>query len=185
MAHLTAAEFEEKLPWILDAPRNKGVLKMIVIRPGKNERTILKTCELSAAQGTHGDIWAWDCWKSLPDGSPHPDVQIALTSSRVMEAIEADHDRRALAGDNLYVDLDLSQANLAPGDRLSVGSAVLQITDTPHNGCRKFRERFGVDALKAIDSESGKANRLRGVYARVTQDGVVTVGDVVTKVRRA
>ena len=115
MAHLTASEFQETIPDILNAPKDKGVLKMIVVRPRENERTILKTCELSAAKGVHGDNWAEGCWKTLPDGSPHPDVQIALMNYRVMEAIEDDHERRALAGDNLYVDPSVAEISLSEG----------------------------------------------------------------------
>ena len=181
MPHVTAAEFQERLPEILNAPKDNGVLKMIVIRPVENERRILDSCELSAAKGIHGDNWADGCWKKLPDGSPHPDVQIALTNQRVMEAIASDPERRALAGDNLYVDLDLSEENLSPGDRLCVGSAILEITDTPHNGCGKFKQRFGGDALGFINSPLGKSFHLRGIYAKVVQDGVVSVGDLVTK----
>ena len=181
MAHLTASDFQEKLPVILNAPKDKGVLKMIVVRPRENERTILKTCALSAAKGVHGDNWAEGCWKTLPDGSPHPDVQIALMNYRVMEAIEDDHERQALAGDNLYVDLDLSETNLSSGDRLSIGSAILEITDIPHNGCGKFKQRFGEDVLKIINSAPGKANHLRGIYAKVVKDGIVSVGDMVEK----
>ncbi|MEO0448497.1 MAG: MOSC domain-containing protein, partial [Verrucomicrobiota bacterium] len=104
MTHLTTSEFEEKLPEILNAPKKEGVLTMIVIRPRENERTILDRCLLSASGGAEGDNWAQGCWKTLPDGSPHPDVQLTLMNSRVMDAIEANDERKALAGDNLYID---------------------------------------------------------------------------------
>lgn len=181
MGALTTTEFEAQLPYILDAPRDKGALKMIVIRPQEDARQILPRCHLSAAGGAEGDSWAKGCWKTLPDGSPHPDVQLTLMNYRVLEVIEAEEERRALAGDNLCVDFDLSEANLKAGDRLSLGGAILEVTAEPHNGCRKFKERYGADVLKYVNSETGKTHHLRGIYVRVVQDGTVQVGDTIAK----
>lgn len=183
--HPTLEEIEAQLDHIRSSPRDRGMLHAIVIRPTTNERKSLTACELSLARGTQGDNWADGCWKSLPDGRPHPDVQIAITNSRVMQTLAQSKDHWPLAGDNLYVDLDLSSENLPPGQLLRIGDAVLQITDVAHNGCQKFAARFGNDALKFVNSKTGKALHLRGVYARVVQDGQVKVGGTVCKLARS
>ncbi len=157
------------------------MLKAIVIRPAENERERLNECELSLAGGVHGDAWARGCWMSLPDGRPHPDVQIALTNSRLMDIVARDESRWALSGDNLYVDFDLAESSLQPGDRLAIGSALLEITEVAHTGCRKYAQRFGQEALKFISADERQNQRLRGIYARVVQDGVVCVGDSITR----
>jgi hypothetical protein len=182
MSHITRRQFEERLEYILNAPKDSGTVKMIVSRPETNERTILDVCDLTSKGGTAGDNWAKGCWKTLPDGSPHPDVQISMMNYRVLEVIEEIENRRALAGDNLCVDLDLSDDNLKTGDRLKVGEAIVEVTDIPHNGCQKFKERFGADALSYINSESGKRLHLRGIYVRVTKDGIVRKNDSIEKI---
>ncbi len=185
MTHLATEHFEERLPHILDSPKDNGVLKMIVIRPESDDRQILDSCPVSFEGGTHGDRWARGCWKSLPDGSPHPDVQIAIMNDRVLDLIADTDEARSLSGDNLFVDMDLSDENLRSGDRLKIADAVLEITDVPHAACRKFAEKFGKDAASYINSSRGKSLRLRGIYARVVVDGVVSVGDRIAKLEAA
>jgi len=181
--HLSGEQLNLGLDFILQSPSAQGELKMIVIRPSTDLRQSLQECELSPELGVHGDNWADGCWLSLPDpdGSPDPNVQVAIMNSRAIELIAQDPDRRELAGDNLYVDLDLSDENLPAGQQLAVGSAVLEITANPHNGCKKFVQRFGKDAVKFVNSPEGKRHHLRGIYAKVVQSGVVRVGDDVTK----
>ncbi len=182
---LTLDELNRGLSHIRQSPADQGELKAVVIRPASNERVSLQECAISLERGVHGDRWAKGCWMSLPDGSPHPDVQIAITNSRTMALVAPDENRWPLAGDNLYVDFDLSDENLRPGQQLSLGSAIIEITAVEHTGCKKYAERFGVDALKFVNSEAGKKLRLRGVYARVVHAGVIRVGDTISKLNGA
>ncbi|MGE5604054.1 MAG: MOSC domain-containing protein [Nitrososphaerales archaeon] len=170
------------LPQIEDSPKDRGQLEMIVIRPRDQERVVLDESDVSLRLGVHGDMWAKGCSKTLEDGSPHPDVQITLMNSRCIALLAQDKSRWPLAGDQLYVDLDLSVENLPVGQRLAIGTAILEITAVPHTGCAAFAERFGRDALKFVNSPTGRRLHLRGIYARVVQDGHIKTGDLVTKI---
>jgi MOSC domain-containing protein YiiM len=181
VSHLPLDQLNDGLSYIRQSPVDKGVLRAIVIRPATGERASLTECEISPELGVHGDNWAKRCWMSLPDGRPHPDVQIAIMNARTIALIAQDEDRWSLAGDNLYVDLELSGENLPCGQQLSVGSAIIEITEVPHDGCRKFAQRYGSDAVKFVNSDIGKKLHLRGIYARVVIAGVVRVGDVTRK----
>jgi len=179
--HLTLDELKAGLPDILTSPKDNGTLRAIVIRPEKGERRDLESCEISLAGGTHGDHRAKGCWKSTDDGSPHPDVQICIMNARCIDFIAQERSNWPPAGDNLFIDMDLTPDNTPPGTRLAIGTAVIEITDTPHNGCAGFIERYGRDACVFVNAGESKRLRLRGIYARVVQDGRVTVGDPVTK----
>jgi hypothetical protein len=181
VSHLSLDELRQGLSEILQSPKDRGTLKAIVIRPETDARASLQRCELSPDGGVHGDNWAKGCWMSLPDGRPHPDVQVAIMNSRTIARIAQDEARWPVAGDNLLVDLDLSVDNLPPGTRLSVGSVLLEITEVPHKGCKKFAERFGVDATRFVNSRDGLRLHLRGIYARIVEPGVVAVGDTIAK----
>jgi hypothetical protein len=167
---------------IKNSPTDHGLLEMIVIRPKENERLVLETCEVSAKSGVHGDWWAEKCWKTLPDGSPHPEVQVTMMNSRCIALLAQEKSCWPLAGDQLFVDMDLSSENLPPGQRFSIGTAILEITDTPHTGCGLFAERYGPAATRFVNSVIGKQLHLRGIYAKVVQDGFVKTGDRVTKI---
>jgi MOSC domain-containing protein YiiM len=179
--HLSLEELQECMSGILLSPKELGTLSAIVIRPETDARVSLQQCELSPEGGVHGDNWAKGCWMSLPDGRPHPDVQVTLVNARTIALIAQGEERWPLAGDNLFVDLDLSEDNLPPGTRLTVGSALLEITAVPHKGCRKFAARYGVDATRFVNSRDGLRLHLRGIYARIVERGVVAVGDTVAK----
>jgi MOSC domain-containing protein YiiM len=179
--HLSLAELENGLPGILRSPSDRGVLRAIVIRPETEARASLPQCELSPEGGVHGDNWAKGCWMSLPDGRPHPDVQVTIMNARAIALIAEEEARWPLAGDNLFIDLDLSADNLPPGTRLAVGSTLLETTAVPHKGCKKFAARFGVDATRFVNSREGLRLHLRGIYARIVEPGVVAVGDPVQK----
>lgn len=173
--HLTLAELNDGLPEILRSPRDEGALMGIVVRPEPGTRRELDSCELSLALGTHSDRWA-------KGGGPLlPDIQICIMNARCIALIAGERANWAPAGDNLFIDLDLSSANCPPGTRLAIGTAVLEITDAPHDGCRKFIARYGRDACVFVNTGEGKTLRLRGIYGRVVQDGRVSMGDAVRK----
>jgi hypothetical protein len=175
MKHLTTAEIEAGLEKIFASPHDEGVLELIVCRPQENERAVLETGELDAEKGLLGD-----CWLTYNDGQI--EAQIAIMNSRLADLLAGDRDRWKLAGDQLYVDLNLTDENLPHGTKLQIGSAILEVTPKPHNGCRKFVERFGADAMKFVNSPVGKKYHLRGIYARVIQSGTIRRGDKVRKV---
>jgi MOSC domain-containing protein YiiM len=181
IAHLSRLELDAGLGVIRQSPQDNGVLKMIVRRPKVDEREIVNEAELDLEVGLVGDTWKTRGSKATPDGSAHIHAQITLMNMRAIALMAQDESRWALAGDQLYVDMDLSEVNLPPGARLVIGSAILEISAVPHTGCAKFSQRFGVDAHKFVNSPEGKPLRLRGVNARVIQAGTIRVGDVVKK----
>jgi MOSC domain-containing protein YiiM len=156
------------------SPKDAGVLKLIVLRlPGEERRTPQKAI-LSAHNGVEGDRWSLK-----PKANPLS--QVSVMNARFLEAIAGDAERMNLAGDNLIVDLDLSESNLPPGTRLRVGQAVIEVTELPHTGCGKFDRRYGKAALDLTNSVEGRASRLRGFYARVIRGGEIHIGDTIHK----
>ena len=165
------------------SPKDEGVLELIVRRPRVDEREVLEEGQLSLVEGLVGDSWKERGSSRTPDGSPHPDMQLNVMNARVLALVAQDRERWRLAGDQLIIDLDLSDENLPAGTRLSLGSAVIEVTDQPHTGCHKFVARFGLDAMRFVNSPAGKRLRLRGLNARVVRPGVIRAGDVVRKLR--
>ena len=181
MKHLTTSELEAGLPEIGRSPKDQGVLEMIVRRPQVGEREIIQAGQLDLADGLVGDSWKSRTSRRTADGTPHPEMQLNLMNSRVVALVSQDKSRWHLAGDQLFVDLDLSEANVPAGTRLAIGSAVIEVTAEPHTGCSKFVERFGVDAMTFVNSRERKDLNLRGVNARVVRPGAVRAGDIVSK----
>jgi MOSC domain-containing protein YiiM len=179
--HLSLDELNAGLVHICAAPKDEGRLEAIVARPAHGERLDLESALISLAGGVEGDHWAKGCWRSLPDGRPDPDVQICIMSARCIGLIAQQRSNWPPAGDNLFIDMDLSPGNMPPGTRLAIGSALVEITAVPHNGCASFIERYGRDACVFVNTGEGKRLRLRGIYARVVKDGRVSVGDEVVK----
>ncbi|RDI75920.1 hypothetical protein Gocc_0339 [Gaiella occulta] len=181
MDHAGAEELEAGLAEIRRSPRDGGVVELIVGRPAEGAREVLEEGTLDLDDGLVGDCWRVRGSRSTPDGSANPDAQLTLMNSRVAALLAGERERWALAGDQLYVDLDLSAGNLPPGTRLALGSAVVEVTAEPHTGCVKFRDRFGHEALRFVSSPTGRALNLRGVNARVVEPGTVRRGDAVRK----
>ncbi len=180
----TENELAARLDRLQPAPADGGRVICIVRRPDSEQRELPVEGELTPEDGLVGDRWKRYCTRKMPSGTLNPDTQITIMGTRILEALTDDRERWALAGDNLLVDLDLSHANLAPGQRLQAGTAVLEITAEPHNGCAKFSRRFGPDALRFINSPEGKNQRMRGVHAQVVVAGRVRVGDRLEKIPR-
>lgn len=153
------------------APRQRGTVELIVVRPGEGQRQTPDHAELSPESGLHGDRWS-------QAETPMLQAQISLMNIKIAQIIATDGDH-GLFGDNFLVDLDLGVENLPVGTRLRLGAALIEITAKSHNGCKKYRERFGIDALRWINHEDNKPQRLRGVFARVIEAGAVRVGDAI------
>ena len=180
--HLSMDELKDGLTHIRQAPTDHGPLVMIVRRPEIGAREVLARGELNTVEGLAGDGWARRKGSLMPGNLPNPDAQLTLMNTRAAALVAQDEARWAMAGDQLYVDLDLSLENLPAGTRLAIGQAVVEITALPHTGCEQFKQRFGLDALRFVNSPEGKELRLRGVNAKVITAGVVQTGDWVQKI---
>jgi MOSC domain-containing protein YiiM len=181
MAHVTQQDLDAGLAHILDAPKPEGTLAMIVRRPAAGQREILDLATLSEDEGLVGDNWLVRGSSKTPDGRADQDKQLNVMSWRVVDLLSRDSDHAALAGDQLFVDMDLSEANLPSGICLAIGDAVIQVTDSPHNGCKKFTDRFGSDATRWVNRGNRAGLRLRGLCARVVSSGGISAGDTVLK----
>jgi hypothetical protein len=181
MSHLTKQQLEAGLDHIRLSPKDAGRVELIVRRPKIEHREVLEEAELSPVDGLIGDNWNVRGSSRTPDGGPHPEMQINIMNSRAVALVAQEKDHWPLAGDQLYIDLDLSKRNLPAGSRISIGSAILEVTSPPHTGCKKFVARFGLEAMKFVNSEIGKELCLRGINARVVQGGVIRVGQVAIK----
>ena len=173
MTHQSLTELEAGLDHVRAAPSDLGTVELLVRRPGPGERELLNSGQFDLRRGLVGDRWG--------ERAKNPDFQVTATSARMTSLIAAgdDPERWAEAGDQLYLDFDLSVANLPVGAWFEIGEARFEVTPPPHRGCGKYERRFGADALELVRSPLGQELRLRGVHARVVEAGAVTVGDVV------
>ena len=179
---LNTEELEDGLDHIFHSPKDEGVLELIVKRPDVDQRKVIEEGRLDTEHGLVGDNWLAKGSRRRPDGSADPDMQLNIMNARVVALVAVDPDRRQLAGDQLYVDMDLSNDNLPPGTQLAIGTAIIEVTEPPHTGCKKFAGRFGKDAVVFVNSGLGKKLNFRGICAKVVQSGDVSMGDVVQKV---
>jgi len=168
--YLSADKLELGVEHILAAPSDVGQLKLIVRRPDVDQRETLEEGHLDPEQGLVGDSWST---REYAD----PEVQLTIMNARVIGLLAQTRDRWSLAGDQLYLDMDLSDENLPPGTQLSLGDAIIEVTEPPHTGCKKFAARFGVDAVVFVNSGRGKELNFRGINAKVIQSGDIKVGD--------
>jgi len=183
MEHRTAEELGAALAGIRESPAAQGTVELIVRRPAVDEREVLETGLLDLDEGLVGDSWRPRGNRHTPDGSANLEAQLTLMNARAAEAVAGARDRWPLAGDQLYVDLDLSTENLPTGTRLTIGDAELEVTAAPHTGCAQFKERFGVEALRLTATPDGRFLRLRGINTRVVQGGQIRPGHRVEVVR--
>ena len=172
---------EESLDNIRAAPADGGTLELITRRPAVDEREVVTEARLDTSTGLEGDTWSARGSSRTADGGPNPDSQLTLMNARAATAIAGERERWPLAGDQLYVDLDLSITNLPPASRVQIGSAVIEFSETPHTGCAKFQARYGNDSLRFVNSQVGRELRMRGANCRVVVSGVVRVGDTIRK----
>lgn len=171
---LAKEELQAGLDHIRRSPNANGTVALIVRRPRLDEREVLTEGRLDPIEGLVGDYW----YRRDPE---HPEYQITLINARLIALVAQEKERWALAGDQLYVDLDLSTTNLPPGTRLAVGEAVLEVSAAPHTGCDKFMARFGRDAVLFVNSREGRKLNLRGINTKVVQGGIVREGDRLLK----
>ena len=180
--HLTMQELEAALDHLREAPKDNGLVQLIVRRPRVDHREVIHEAELDPVNGLIGDSWNVRPSSKTPDHSPHPEMQINIMNSRVTALVAQNEDRWPLAGDQLYIDMDLSKENLPGGTQLAIGTAVLEVSALPHTGCTKFVARFGLDAMKFVNSPVGRELCLRGINARVIKGGVIQVGQIVKRI---
>lgn len=177
--HLTNEEISDSIKHVLDAPKDNGVLELIVRRPAVNKREVIENGVLQIENGLVGDNWLTRGSLRTDNGLGHPEMQLNLMNYRFGLLIAGSRERVPLAGDQLFVDLDLSEDNVPAGTRLSIGEAVIEVTTIPHLGCKKFVERFGIDAMKFANSDFGRKHHLRGINAKVIRSGSIKTGDMI------
>jgi MOSC domain-containing protein YiiM len=175
-------QLEGALDHIRESPKDNGVVEMIVRRPQVDAREVVDEAHFDVKDGLVGDSWMYRGSSKTADGGPHPEMQVTIMNSRVVDLVAQAKERWPLAGDQLFIEMDLGKANLPAGTRLSIGSAIIEVTEPPHLGCMKFVARFGADAMKFVNSEVGRELCMRGVHARVVQSGTVRTGDIALKI---
>ena len=179
--HLNMEQLRAGLDHIRRSPADQGVLQLIARRPAIGERELLREGRLDPAEGLVGDNWKTRGAAYDPPREPNPLTQLTIMNARAADLVATCRERWPLAGDQLYVDLDLSPANLPAGTHLAIGSAVVQVTTQPHTGCKKFVQHFGLDAMHLVNGPEGRALCLRGICAQVVRAGVIRLGDAVAK----
>lgn len=180
ITHLATAELDAGLAHLRASPADVGTVELIVCRPAVGERRVLAEAELVIGAGLVGDDYVERGNPHTEDGRAHPEAQLNLMCSRSIDVVSGgDRDRWPLAGDQFFVDLDLSASNLPAGTRLAIGTAVIEVSQKPHNGCNKFAERFGIDAARWVNAD--RNDRRRGINAMVVEPGVVRAGDPIRK----
>jgi hypothetical protein len=180
--HLSKKALEQGLDSLRKSPKDAAKLDLIVRRPAENKRELLQEAELDLKLGLVGDTWHLRSSSRTSDGSAHPDMQLNIMNSRVINLLTSgDKERWQLAGDQFFIDMDLSKENLPAGTQLALGDAIIEVTAQPHTGCDKFVERFGLEAMKFVNSKVGKELCLRGINAKVVKAGKIRLGDTVQK----
>ena len=159
------------------APRDRGSVRLLVVRRGPGVHDTPASVAVSVAGGVEGDRWAHG-WR---ERDPERSAQVTLMNASVTELVAAGRQPLHEAGDNVLVDFDISAEHLPPGSRLRLGEVVLEVSEAPHTGCSKFAGRFGQDALRWANWRHWRERRLRGMNCRVVTGGTLHVGDEVER----
>ena len=178
---VTLEQLQTRLEWVLDAPADNAPITTLCVRPAEGERSFVSSMQLDTEKGVVGDRWIRKTWMHLADGSPDPRIQVCLLGARTLELVRTNPDTMPYPGDNIIADMDFSKANLPVGQRLQVGTAVIEVSDVFNNACSKWRQRYGDDALRWINLPENLPLRLRGILCRVVTAGTVTLNDRITK----
>jgi hypothetical protein len=181
VTHLATDDLQAGLDHVRNSPRDNGCVELIVRRPAEDERELLEEAQLDCTDGLVGDTWNVRISKRIGTG-PHPECQVTLMNARAAALVAGTSDHGGIAGDQMYVDLDLGYENLPPGTQLQLGTAVVEVSALPHTGCAKFAARFGKEALRFVNSEVGRELNLRGINTKVVVAGTVRTGDNIRKV---
>ena len=182
ITYQTLETLEAGLDHIRQSPKDRGRLELIVRRPASEEREVIQEAELDLVEGLVGDNWLARGSKRTPDGKADPNLQLTIMNSRLIALLAGEKENWLLAGDQLFIDLDISIENLPPGTQLAIGESIVEITEQLHTGCAKFSARFGSDALRFVNSRGGRELRLRGVNTKIVQPGLIRVGDLAVRI---
>ncbi|MEQ9693284.1 hypothetical protein [Shimia sp. SDUM112013] len=173
---------DRALPDVMAAPKDGAAISMLCLRPDRNQRRFVENITLTREHGIPGERWATQPWLRTADGMPHPGIQVSVLSQRVLDLVWRDRENTVHPGDTFIVDMDLSESNLPAGQLLSVGDAVLRVSEVFNDGCVKWKARYGADAKDWITAPGHPALRLRGILCSIEQDGVIRIGDRMQKI---
>lgn len=172
---------QAKRDWVLQAPKDNAPIFTLCVRPEEGQREFVETIAFDPDQGIVGDRWIRKTWMHLPDGRPDPRIQVCILGSRVLQLIRPEGANMIYPGDNIIADMDFSEANLPIGQKLQIGTAIIEVSDVFNTACSKWNERHGPDSLKWINLPENKPHRLRGILAQVIQAGTATLEDTIKK----
>ena len=174
------SDYQEAVRLAQSAFIGQGQVDFLINRPSEGVHKPVGSLYLDPVGGIRGDRWQETAWLRLEDGSPDPRVQVSLTNTGVMQCFTGSEEGAAFrCGDNIYTNLNLTEAHLPVGSRLQIGEAVIEVSDVVNDACGKFVQRFGADAFQAIRSEENTPLRLRGIFCRIIQAGFIRQHDVI------
>ena len=182
MTEISRIQLDQALPDVMAAPKDRAAIGMLCLRPERNQRKFVDQIEVSPQKGIAGERWLESPWLTTPEGAPHPGIQISILQQRVLDLVWQDRENTPHPGDTFVVDMDLSHDNLPVGQLLSVGTAILKVSDVFNDGCVKWKARYGAAAKDWIVADDHPKLRLRGVLCSVERAGLLKAGDFLTKI---